>query len=79
MFNSIRNKANSSFELCLCGRCLADFKSIKEYKIERINIEQTEKDICTFCNTRMGFDYVIESTPLFKSNNRTFERLDDYE
>ena len=29
------------------------------YILERIDKGQTEKDVCTYCNQRMGFDYEV--------------------
>lgn len=70
--NNFKSKRNVLL-ICLCDRCLSDFKTTREYRIKRSNIFQYEKDICTFCNTRRGFDYLIESFNTVRSKNRIIE------
>ena len=69
----IRKQSNNEMELCLCGRCLSDFYLSNAYKIKRSRPNQPEKDICTFCNTRRGYDYIVEKNEMYELNNRTFE------
>lgn len=45
--------------LCLCGICADNFYNTGAYVLQRIDRGQTEKDVCTYCNQRMGFDYEV--------------------
>lgn len=45
--------------LCLCRTCAENFYGSGAFVLRRVNAEQTEKDICTYCNSRKGFDYEI--------------------
>lgn len=51
--------APDRLHLCLCGTCADNFCGTGAYTLRRIDGEQTEKDICTYCNQRMGFDYEV--------------------
>ncbi len=51
--------APSSLVMCLCGTCAENFRSTGAYLLRRVNPGQTEKDSCTYCNKRRGFDYEI--------------------
>ncbi len=46
-------------EMCLCSRCYNHFYNTNAYKIKRKYSIQDHKEICTYCNHRMGFDYVV--------------------
>jgi len=45
--------------LCLCRTCAENFYGSGAFVLRRVNSEQTEKDTCTYCNSRKGFDYEI--------------------
>lgn len=45
--------------LCLCRTCAENFYGSGAFVLHRINPEQTEKDTCTYCNQRKGYDYEI--------------------
>lgn len=55
-----------SFELCLCGTCLSNFFSTKDYEIRRIDPFQSVKETCSYCQQRTGYDYSIKTR---KSHN----------
>ncbi len=55
-----------SFELCLCGTCLSNFFSTKDYEIRRIDPFQSVKETCTYCQQKAGYDYSIKTR---KSHN----------
>ncbi len=55
-----------SFELSLCGTCLNNFFSTKDYEIRRIDPFQSVKETCTYCQQKTGYDYSIKSR---KSHN----------
>ena len=45
--------------LCLCRTCAENFYGSGAFVLHRVNAEQTEKDTCTYCNSRKGFDYEL--------------------
>ena len=45
--------------LCLCPTCAREFFYSPEYIIRRVNPLQTEKEYCTYCDVRKGYDYRI--------------------
>lgn len=45
--------------LCLCSVCADNFYGTGAYSLRRIDPQQTEKDACTYCNQRKGYDYEI--------------------
>lgn len=44
--------------LSLCGVCAENYRNTGAYYLRRVNPEQTEKETCTYCGQRMGYDYV---------------------
>ena len=45
--------------LCLCPACADNFYGTGAYSLRRIDPQQSEKDTCTYCNSRKGYDYEI--------------------
>lgn len=45
--------------LCLCSACADNFYGTGAYSLRRIDPQQVEKDTCTYCNQRKGYDYEI--------------------
>ena len=45
--------------MTLCGRCLDLYWRTNAFYIRRADPSQFSKEICTFCGTRMGFDYFL--------------------
>lgn len=52
-------KTKHSLTMCLCSTCAENFRSTGAYSLQRVNTKQAEKDTCTYCNQRMGFDYEV--------------------
>lgn len=46
-------------EITLCSKCLAQFSDIESGTIWRVNMDQTEKESCTYCGIKRGYDYYI--------------------
>lgn len=46
-------------ELCLCHRCASAYYSIPNRRISRVNMQQTQKDLCSLCAYRMGYDFYV--------------------
>lgn len=51
--------------LCLCSTCAENFYGSGAYSMRRVNPLEVEKELCTYCNQRAGYDYEI--TPRMKS------------
>lgn len=52
-------KLDKPILMCLCPVCAKPFYDSKEHFIIRADQAQRIKDICMFCNTRKGYDYLI--------------------
>ena len=52
-------KQDKPILLCLCPVCAKPFYESKEHFIKRMDKNQKIKDLCMFCNTRSGYDYLI--------------------
>lgn len=52
-------KLDKPILMCLCPVCAKPFYHSKEHFIIRANQNQKIKDVCMFCNTRKGYDYLI--------------------
>lgn len=44
---------------CLCSTCADNFCGTGAYSLRRIEPQQIEKDTCTYCNQRKGYDYEL--------------------
>lgn len=50
----------------LCAVCRGAFQSAKNVQLRRANPRQVNKDVCTYCQTRYGFDYYGKHcTPIY--------------
>ena len=45
--------------ICLCPACANNFYGTGSYYLRRVHPERVEKDICTYCGQRPGFDYEV--------------------
>lgn len=45
--------------LCLCRTCAENFYGTGAYILRRLDPQQVEKDNCTYCNSKGGFDYEV--------------------
>lgn len=50
----------SRITLCLCQACAKNFYGSGFYILRRIDPLQVEKQVCTYCGQRSGFDYSLE-------------------
>lgn len=46
-------------EITLCSKCRAQFSCIESGKIWRVNTDQIEKESCTYCGVKRGYDYYV--------------------
>lgn len=61
-------KKNDDLEMCLCPVCANAFYETNTYKLIRVDRFQIEKDTCTYCNVRQGYDYIIRKRKSNVSN-----------
>ena len=45
--------------MTLCSVCLKQFMEDEEHFVIKSNPDQTDKEVCTYCGKRFGFDYEI--------------------
>ncbi|MDD3795323.1 MAG: type II toxin-antitoxin system PemK/MazF family toxin [Lachnospiraceae bacterium] len=45
--------------MCLCPACARNFADTGNYFLQRINPQQKEKETCTYCNRRAGYDFAV--------------------
>lgn len=45
--------------MSLCSTCVGNFRDTGAYFLRRIDPQQTDQEICTYCNQRRGYDYVV--------------------
>ena len=45
--------------LCLCSTCVRNYYDTGAYIVRRVDPYATEKDTCTYCGQRRGYDYEI--------------------
>lgn len=53
------NIINDALIMSLCPVCEQHFRNTGSYHVYHLNPTQQEKDSCTYCNNRRGFDCVI--------------------
>lgn len=51
--------ASRAVVMSLCSVCAGNFRSTGAYFLCRLDPSQIQKDVCTYCNQRRGFDYVM--------------------
>ena len=49
--------------MSLCPTCANNFYGTGSYFLRRVNTDSSEKDICTYCGQRRGFDYEVVQRP----------------
>lgn len=55
----LRRPASEAIIMSLCGVCADNFRRAGAYFLCRADPGQIEKEVCTYCNQRRGFDYVV--------------------
>ena len=55
----MQQKTMQEMELCLCTSCASTFYDMPEYRIVRKDPYQVEKEPCTYCSCRLGYDFII--------------------
>ena len=49
--------------ICLCHTCRENFEATGSYRIRRARRRQAVKEVCTYCQMRMGYDYYVTPVP----------------
>jgi len=57
-----KNSKANIMEMCLCPTCAGTYYNMPGYRVRRSQLNQTQKDRCTYCNVRYGYDYLIETS-----------------
>ena len=60
MSRSHARNVNTASLITLCPVCLHAFQNVRKANLCRADIRQQTKDVCTYCQTRYGFDYYIQ-------------------
>lgn len=55
----LHSSASGAVIMSLCSVCASNFRNTDAYNLCRLDPGQIKKDVCTYCNQRRGFDYVI--------------------
>lgn len=58
---AVQKSEEGSLTMALCGRCAANFRDTGAYILKRADPGQTEKDTCTYCGQRRGYDYEVSA------------------
>ena len=64
----------NKLRLCLCSTCAENFYSSGAYFLRRVNPIKVEKDLCTYCNQRAGYDYEVSKRNKTKSQKNADDK-----
>ena len=59
VISSLGLTVNQPSLLCLCSRCVNDFRSVPGHFARRANPYQVITETCTYCGSRQGYDYWV--------------------
>ena len=62
-------KVDESTLTTLCAVCRGAFLDAKGVRLRRADPRQLVKDVCTYCQTRYGFDYYVQ--PIVRKSKMT--------
>lgn len=69
-----RKPNKGEMELCLCHRCASSYYLMPDRRIQRVDFLQVEKDICTICGYRRGYDYYVWPVSNVQKRNNALAR-----
>ena len=55
----IRVPHPGEMELCLCANCASTYYNMPDRRIVRVDMLQMDKDVCTICGYRRGYDFYV--------------------
>ena len=67
--NKERIPHDGEIELCLCSNCAAAFYTMPDHGIERVYKYQFDREPCTICNSRYGYDFYVWQLPNVRNSN----------
>src|SRR5699024_79817 len=70
MSRSHARNVNTASLITLCPVCLHSFQDAKKAFLRRADIRQQTKDVCTYCQTRYGFDYYVQPAAAHRDGTR---------
>ena len=76
MSRSYTRNVNTTSLITLCPVCLYSFRNARKSFLRRADVFQQTKDVCTYCQTRYGFDYYIQPTAAHR--NTTHQKVRTY-
>lgn len=50
---------DDKYLVCLCHKCRQQFRDAGGYRLKRVVIPQENKEVCTYCQSRYGYDYYL--------------------
>ncbi len=71
----MQQKSIQEMELCLCASCAGTFYDMPEYRIVRKNPYQVEKEPCTYCSCRLGYDFIITRKSSMRNDENVRNRM----
>ena len=60
MNRNTTKKVDETTLTTLCAVCRGAFLDAKSVRLRRADPKQLVKDVCTYCQTRYGFDYYVQ-------------------
>ena len=70
MSRSHARNVNTASLITLCPVCLHSFQDAKKAFLRRADVHQQIKDVCTYCQTRYGFDYYVQPAAAHRDSTR---------
>jgi len=64
---------NKTLHMTLCSTCANQYYGMADRYIKRADKNQKDKESCTLCRSRMGYDYIITEKE-FTKGNRTWKK-----
>lgn len=55
----LKMDSSSVMFMSLCRTCVKSFQDSEDYKVYRVDYDQSVKETCTVCHVRAGFDYEV--------------------
>ena len=56
--------------ITLCGSCASQFYNTNKYRMQRADNWQINKEECTYCGCRRGYDYLLYPKKEQRDKNR---------
>lgn len=57
-------------EICLCAGCASTYYNMPDRRIVRVDMLQTDKDVCTLCGYRRGYDFYVWPVPSVRKKRK---------